>query len=622
LEGGKRSCSPSKEVRERLNLQSRFRDFQNLAITEMEMLTTCLCCGINLIVLNLKQPMNEYTWLVTSPKPEAKTLSSELGLPQEIAQILVNRGVNSPESAQEFLFGTLDNLYDPFLMSGMRKAVARIRGAISEKEKIIIFGDYDVDGVLSVVMLLRALKALGGEVDYYIPNRLKEGYGLKEKYVDTVLEREAGLVISADCGVKATRFVKRAREKGIDVIITDHHHPGERLPEALAILNPVLPESGYPDKNLAGVGVVFKLIQGLFGEKGDTSFLPQYLRLVSIGTVADVAELKGENRLLVKIGLEELQRISNIGLKGLMAVCDLEEKKISVGDVGYRIGPRINAAGRMGKADLAVRLFLSKSHPESLELAHQLDALNSQRQRIEGRIHEQALTQIEKKSLDKRYKFLILGCEEWHRGVIGIISSRVKDIFYRPVILFAYEDGKAYGSGRSISEFSLIDCLNDCKDFFLSYGGHRQAVGCVLHREKMNSFKKAINSIADERLLDEHLRRKIYIDAKMDFNLLDLNFFEKYYLLFPFGMGNPSPVFLTEKAEVVSEPRRIHNRHSKFLVKQNGKTFEALGWEKAELTQIIHKGDRVDLVYSLQFSKYLGEERFSVSLKDIKVSPR
>jgi len=566
--------------------------------------------------------MNEYTWLVNPPTPEAKTLSAELGLPLEIAQILVNRGVLSPESAHDFLFGTSENLYDPFLMKGMREAVARIKRAISKREKIIVFGDYDVDGVLSVVMLLSALEALGGEVDYYIPDRLKEGYGLKEKYVDLVLEKEAGLVISADCGVKATGFVHRAIEKGIDVIITDHHHPGEKLPEALVILNPVLPESGYPDKNLAGVGVVFKLIQGLFNEMTEAPCLSHYLRLVSIGTIADVAELKGENRILVKVGLEELESASNIGLKALMVVCDLEGKKVSVGDVGYRIGPRINAAGRMGKADLAVRLFLSKSHPESLDLAHQLEALNSMRKRIEGRIQEQAFAQIEKKSLDKRYRFLILGCEEWHRGVIGIISSRVKDIFYRPVILFAYENGKAYGSGRSISEFSLIDCLNECKDFFLSYGGHKQAVGCVLQREKMNSFKKAINSLVDISLSDEHLRKKIYIDAEIDFNHLDLNFFEKYFLLFPFGKGNPNPIFLTEKAEVVSEPQRIKNRHSKFLVKQKGKTFEALGWDKADLAQKIHKGDGVDLIYSLQFSKYLGEEKFSVSLKDIKVRMR
>jgi single-stranded-DNA-specific exonuclease len=566
--------------------------------------------------------MSEYTWLVTSPKPEAKTLSLDLGLPLEIAQILVNRGVLNPESAHEFLFGAINNLHDPFLMKGMREAVTRIKRAITKREKILVFGDYDVDGVLSIVMLLRALEALGGEVDYYIPDRLKEGYGLKEKYVELVLAKGAVLVISADCGVKATGFVQRAKEKGIDVIITDHHHPGERLPGALAILNPVLPESGYPDKNLAGVGVVFKLIQALFSEERDTRSLSHYLRLVSIGTIADVAELKGENRVLVKVGLEELERVSNIGLKGLMVICDLEGKKISVGDVGYRIGPRINAAGRMGKADVAVRLFRSKSYPESLELSHQLEELNYKRQRIEGRIQEQALAQIEKKSLDKRYRFLILGCEEWHRGVIGIISSRVKDIFYRPVILFAYEDGKAYGSGRSISEFSLIDCLNECKDFFLSYGGHKQAVGCVLRQEKMNSLKKAINSLADERISDEHLRRKMYIDAEMDFNLLDLNFFEKYFLLFPFGIGNPNPIFLTEEAEVISKPQNIQNRHSKFLVKHKGKTFEALGWDKADLAKKIQKGDRVDLVYSLQFSRYLGEEKFSISLKDIKVRMR
>lgn len=569
-------------------------------------------------MLNLKNPMNKSIWLTYPPKSEAKKLSLELGLPFEICQILVNRNIRDLETAHAFLFGTLDDLYDPYLMKGMREAVARIKKAIAKKERVIIFGDYDVDGILSVVMLLKALEELGAEVSYFIPHRLKDGYGLKEKHIDFVLEKEAGLVISADCGIKALEFVKKAKEKGVDVIITDHHLPGEEVPQALAILNPVLEDAGYPDQKLASVGVVFKLIQALFGDEGNTSSLPHYLKLVSIGTIADIARLRGENRLFVKYGLKTLENISNIGLKSLIDICGLSGKRVSVGDVGFRIGPRINAAGRMGMADLAVKLFLARSLPESLEIVNHIDFLNSKRQKIEEKVYDEAIARIEKRSLDKRYKFFILGCEEWHRGVIGIVSSKLKDTFHRPVILFSYEDGKAYGSGRSISEFSLIHCLDELKDFFLNYGGHNLAAGCVILQGKIVPFKKAVNSFANSRITEEQLKRKIYLDIKIDFGLIDSNFVEKFLLLSPFGVGNPKPVFLTEKVEVVSVPQLIQDRHTKFLARQKGRTFEALGWEKPDLTWRVRKGDIVDLAYSLHFSEYLGEEKLSLSLEDVK----
>ncbi|MFB0565041.1 MAG: single-stranded-DNA-specific exonuclease RecJ [Candidatus Aminicenantaceae bacterium] len=562
--------------------------------------------------------MNTSLWIVSPPKDEANKLAQELDLPVEIAQIIANRGISNPESAYKFLFGTLDDLYNPHTMRDMKVAIARIKQALSRDEKIIIFSDYDVDGILSVVMLTKALETLGGNVEYFIPNRLKEGYGLKDKYFDFVLNKKASLIISADCGIKATGFVQKAKEKGIDVIITDHHLPGEKLPEALAILNPALPDSGYPDKNLASVGVVFKFIQALFEHETYSSSIPHYLKLVAIGTIADIAELRGENRIFVKYGLKGLENVSNIGLKSLMDTCGLRGKNISVADIGYRIGPRINAAGRLGNADLAVQLFFSKSLPESLELVNHLDILNTKRQKIEEKILAQAMEKIKVRSLDKRYKLLILGCNEWHRGVIGIVSSKLKDIFYRPVILFAYENGRAYGSGRSITELHLINCLNGCKDFFLSYGGHMQAIGCVLPREKMNSFKKAINSLANEMLAKEELRRKIRIDAKIDFNSINFDFLEKYFLLFPFGRGNPKPVFLTERAEVVSIPHKIQNKHTKLLVRQKDRTFEAIGWDKPELAQSIKKYAIVDLVYSLQFSEFLGEEKISLSVEEVK----
>ena len=562
--------------------------------------------------------MAETIWVLTPYREEARNLSAELSIQPEIARILVNRGICSGEAAQCFLYGNLDSLHNPYLMKGMREAVERIRQAISRKEKIIIFGDYDVDGVLSVVVLSKALQSLGAEVDYFIPERLKEGYGIKESHIDVVLERKSKLVISADCGIKATQFAKRAKEKGIDIIITDHHLPGDSLPEALAILNPVLDDSGYPDKNLAAIGVAFKLIQALFEREGKLSYLPHYLKLVAIGTIADVSKLKGENRLFVKFGLQALENVSNSGLLSLIELCGLDGKKVSVGDVGFRIGPRINAAGRMGDADLAVRLFFSESRPESLALAQRLDDLNAERQRTQDRIYNQALEIIQSKSLDKRYKFLVLGCEQWHRGVIGIVASKLKDFFYRPVLLFAYEDAEAHGSGRSISEFPLINCLDECKNLFLDYGGHAMAVGCTLLRENVSLFKSAVNAYASSSISDESLKRKIYIDSRVNFSDIDSSFIRNYSLLSPFGVGNSTPIFLTEGAEVIREPQKIKDKHCKIILRQNQRVFEALGWEKGDWALKVKRGERIDLVYSLQFSEYLGGETINLSLEDIK----
>lgn len=562
--------------------------------------------------------MDNSKWSIAPLRTEARILAAELGIPLPIAQILTNRNVLSPKEAETFLFGTLGNLHDPYLFMDMDKAVERILWAIRQREKILVFGDYDVDGVLSVVILLKALKSLGAEVDYFIPERLKEGYGIKEEHLKIVRERKARLVISVDCGIKAVAFAAKAREEGVDVIVTDHHRPGEILPEVAALINPVLKDSAYPYKNLAGVGVVFKLLQALLGKAGKASSLSHYAKLVAIGTIADVAELRGENRLLVKQGLKGLEHTSNMGLKSLLENCGLQKKRITEGDIGFRIAPRINAAGRMGAADLAVKLFFSETEEESNHLALWLDDLNAKRQNEEERIYKEALNRVNKSSLDRRYKLLVLGCEGWHRGIIGIVASKLKDFFCRPVLLFNYEDGKAHGSGRSISEFSLIDCLDECREFFLDYGGHTLAVGCVLMKDRLGLFKQKVNGVVREKLRDEDLKRKIMIDAQMDFSDIDISFIEYFFRLAPFGVGNPKPVFLTNCVEIVSPPHLIKDKHLKFLARQGGKTFEALGWEKREWFPEIQKGDRAHLVYSLQSSMFLGEEKLSLSLEDMK----
>src|SRR5512143_1846545 len=485
--------------------------------------------------------MSSAVWVVHPPRAEADALAQALDIPPAIARVLVNRKIVTEDAAREFLFGDITKLHDPYLMKDMDKAVERIGRAIERGEKILIFGDYDVDGVLSTVMLKKALTTLGADADYFIPERLTDGYGIKDEHVRIAVERGAALVISVDCGIKSVEFTARAREQGVDVIITDHHRPGDSLPEAVAVLNPVVPGSGYPDTGLAGVGVTFKLIQALLARAGKDTGLPHYMKLVSIGTVADVAELKGENRLFVKHGLEGLRNVANTGLRSLIEACGLGRRKISEGDLGFRIGPRINAAGRMGMTDLAVRLFFSEDAAETSALVQKLDELNAQRQRTEERIFTEASERVEGRGLDRKYKCLVLGSPDWHRGVIGIVASKLKDRFHRPVVLFNYDNGKAHGSGRSISEVPLIDLLEDCRHLFLSYGGHKLAVGCTLPTERMTAFRETLNPLADARISEDALTRKIRIDGPLGFAEIDDAFLETYGRRVPFGAGTPTP---------------------------------------------------------------------------------
>lgn len=563
--------------------------------------------------------MNPAIWVVNPPRPEAELLAQALSLPPAIARVLVNRKILTEEAARAFLFGDITSLYDPYLMKGMDRAVARIEEAIAKGEKILVFGDYDVDGVLSTVMLIKALTSLGAKVEYFIPERLTDGYGIKDEHVEIPVQKGAGLVISVDCGIKAVEFTARAKEKGIDVIITDHHRPGETLPDAVAVLNPVLADSGYPDGSLAGVGVAFKLIQALLEKSGKAVGLPHYMKLVSIGTVADVAELKGENRVFVKHGLKGLRNVSNTGLRSLIEACGLGNRKISEGDIGFRIGPRINAAGRMGMTDLAVRLFFSESPEESQALVRKLDELNAQRQKTEEKIFNDARERIEERGLDKKYKCLVLGSPDWHRGVIGIVASKLKDRFNRPVVLFVYENGKAHGSGRSIPEVPLIDLLEDCRHLFLSYGGHKLAVGCTLPTERMAAFKEALNPLAEARISEDNLTRKIKIDGPLEFAAVDDRFLETFALLLPFGVGNPKPLFIAENVEIISELQVLQRKHLKFLARQNGRVLEALGWDKAEWRHVVRRGSRVSLAFSLMMSEYLGQQKVSLSIEDLKV---
>lgn len=562
--------------------------------------------------------MEETRWIVSPERPESGGLAAELNLPGPLARVLANRGVGDAGAGRTFLFGGLEALRDPLLMKGMTAAVERIEKAVRDRERILVFGDYDVDGVLSVVMLVKALRTIGGEVDHFIPERLLDGYGIKERHADVAAERGARLVVSVDCGIKAVAFVERAREKGIDVVVTDHHRPGETLPAAAAVLDPVLEESGYPDRDLAGVGVVFKLIQTLLERAGKSAAAAHYLKLVAIGTVADVAALRGENRIFVKAGLRTMGEAANPGLKALLESCALSGRAVNEGDLGFRLGPRINAAGRMGRSDLAVRLFFSDSPAECRTIVAELEALNGLRQRTEDKILREAREKVEERGLHKKYRCLVLGSESWHRGVIGIVASKLKDLYHRPVVLFAYEDGRAYGSGRSIPDCALIELFDACRGLFVAYGGHRLAAGCTLARENVGAFRAAINGLADERLDDEALRRKLRIDAPLDLPAVDAAFLDAYRLFPPFGVGNPKPVFLVPGAEAAGAPRILKNKHLKVPVRQNGRVFDALAWDRADWAERFRPGARLDLAFALDLSEYLGRPQVSLVLDDIR----
>lgn len=568
--------------------------------------------------VKFKKMKANYLWQIRPENPEAWLLAQELNLPDEIAAILVNRGIKGSEEASFFLYGQLTDLHNPFLMRGMKEAVNRLEQALARKEKIVVFGDYDVDGILSVVMLVKALRSLGGDVAYFIPDRMKDGYGLKVHHLPHILEMKANLLISVDCGIKAVDFVEEAKRNGLEVIITDHHHPGEELPRAVAVLDPVIESSGYPDKNLAGVGVVFKLIQALFLDRGVNQDMTLFLKLASIGTVADVASLQGENRILVRQGLGRLKEVKTPGLKSLLEISGIGSREINEVDLGFRVGPRINAAGRLGETELALKLFFSDSEEECAELVKKLNELNNTRQRIEEKILKEAVQKIKNRKLDERYRLLVLGSENWHRGVIGIVASKIKELFYRPVILFAYENGQAFGSGRSLPDLSLIDLIDQCSSLLINFGGHEQAIGCTLNQSELQAFKEKINSLAAEKITDDILQKKLLIDSRLSFSAITPSFLEFYTRLLPFGVGNKRPVFVAEEVDVLGEPVILKNRHLKFWARQGGRVFEVLAWDRAGSRAELKRGEKLDLAYSLQVSDYRGKKQVHLNLEDAR----
>ncbi|MDF2634946.1 MAG: single-stranded-DNA-specific exonuclease RecJ [Pelosinus sp.] len=545
-------------------------------------------------------------------------LSTSLGISDIIAQVLVNRGILDKNTATDFLFGGQEKLGNPYLLKDMEKAVIRIAHAITNKQKITIYGDYDVDGMTSSALLYKVLKELGGVIAYYIPERQSEGYGLNSAALKMLLESGTELLITVDCGISAVEEVNEIAQQ-LDIIITDHHQPPEVLPAAYAIINPKQTECSYPEKNLAGVGVAYKLSQALSRHYyGQDNKFSEYLDIVAIGTVADIVSLTGENRILVKLGLDEIVNTKNIGLKELIDICRVDPIKIDAGKIGFAIAPRLNAAGRISKADYGVELLITDDIEKGKELATYLECENTQRQAVEKDIQAAAECVVSELDLDVSKVLVVVG-ENWHSGVIGIVASRLVEKYYRPVFMISIRDGIGKASCRSIPAFDIYDALNQCSDLLLQFGGHRQAAGFSVLPEHIEALKVRLNHIANTTLTQTDYLPVLTIDSLLSLHEIDSSFLEQLNCLEPFGMGNNSPVFAC-KDIVIEDIRTIGQeaRHLKLKVSQKSVTNDVVAWQMGELATIIQNKENIEMAFFPEINEWQGQRRIQLRAYDIK----
>ncbi len=568
--------------------------------------------------------MNSKRWILRGQDSERiASLARVLNVSPLVAALLISRGCHDECSARSFLRPTYDHLHEPYLMLGMREAIARLRRAIDQNEQILIYGDYDVDGTTGTAVLLRALKLLGARVGFHVPHRFTEGYGIQQPALEKAFGEGYSLVISVDCGIRAHEPLYWAKEHGLDVIITDHHLPDEDegVPPAYAVLNPNQRGCTYPDKNLAGVGVAFKLVHALYREYQRESQVNAFLKVVAIGTVADVAKLVGENRTIVSIGLEDLCKTKNPGLRALMEVAGCGDGKgMTAYDLGFRLGPRINAAGRMDAARAVVELFDTRDNVEARRLAEHLDTRNHERKEVQQQIIELAIRELEGPGggIAQSHVAVIAG-EGWHRGVIGIAASKIVERVNRPCVVLSVEGDIAHGSGRSIEPYHLLNGLTACSDLFVKFGGHSHAAGITIRAERISEFRQRLNAHAAACLTEEDLQPCLNIDAELPTEELTFELINELQMLEPFGAGNPRPVFSASNLRIVSEPRLMGNKHLKMHVAgPKGRPLETVWWNGAEREQTIAVTNGITMAYTIETNKWSGETFLQLSIQDIQ----
>ena len=554
---------------------------------------------------------------------EVKNLAEALKVSPIVAALLISRGFESVEDAHKFLNPVYEHLHEPFLMKGMKEAVVRILKAVENKEKILIWGDYDVDGTTGTVVLRKALEILGAETGFHVPNRFTEGYGINIPALEKAKEKGFSLVVTVDCGIRSFEPLIWARENGIDVVVTDHHlaDEGRGNPPSFAVVNPNQTGCEYPDKNLAGVGVAFKLVHALLREKGRENLVRGFLKIVAIGTIADVMKLTGENRAIVTLGLQDLPKAHNFGLKALMEVSDCRSEMTSY-HIGFRIAPRINAAGRMENARQVVELFEADSFEKARELAVILDTRNRERQKIQREITELALLEyVENGGSLKQTHVAVIAGENWHRGVIGLAASKITERLNRPSIVISLENGIGHGSARSIANYHLLSGLESCGDLMEQFGGHAAAAGMKIKFENIEKLREMVNQHAIANLSDEDLIPELKIDAVVSSNTLGLPLIEDLKRLEPFGMGNRKPTFVTRDLILQTDPFVMKEKHLKLKLKdQNGKPFEAVWWDGVEKSkeQTLKPKSRIELAYTPEANVWNGNTRLQLVVEDLR----
>ena len=558
---------------------------------------------------------------------QMQVFAAELKIRLPAAQVLWNRGYRDAASARAFLEAPLEALHDPWLLKDMDKAAARLHAAIEAKDPILLYGDYDVDGTSSVVVLKKAIELAGGVVSFHVPHRLRDGYGMRAEVVEEAAARGVKLIISVDTGIRAAEVVRHAREIGIDVIITDHHLPEEALPPAVAVLNPNRTDCGYPEKNLCGAGVALKLIHALlvrleWPAERVWRMLESFLKVVAIATVADVVPLTGENRIIVKRGLAGLHTVRNPGLRALLDVAGIGEGGCpSAGQIAFRIAPRINAAGRMATATDVIDLFTTEDPERARGLAEQLHKLNQERQEAEAEIVRAILKQCDECPVTDDQYALVFSHPNWHRGVVGIVASRIVERYHRPTIVLSEEDGEAQGSGRSIPPFHLLEALESMPDLFSRFGGHRQAAGLVLPFSRLAEFRERLNRYAAQRLTPDDFQPTLELDGDVRFSELNDESVAEVLALAPFGFGNPAPVFAVRGVEVCGPPEVFSEKHLNVRLRQNGRSFRIRAWNFAERAFEFEHGSVLDAAIALEddpHSAARGYAPWCVVLKDVR----
>ncbi|MCK5014539.1 MAG: single-stranded-DNA-specific exonuclease RecJ [Candidatus Omnitrophica bacterium] len=556
-------------------------------------------------------------WKIHSPNPGLQVdLSNALDVHPIISQLLINREITDIQEAKDFLSADLSGLHDPFLLKNMGKAVARIREAESENESVLVIGDYDVDGVTASVLLNNVFTQMGIKITHHIPHRMEDGYGMNEKMGEFAKEQGVGLVIAVDCGITAHREVDLINSHGIDVVILDHHETDEYLPNAVAIINPKQKGCPYPFKHLASVGLVTKLTQALLGQSESEKILD----LAAIGTIADVVPLRGENRIFVKSGLPKINTTTNKGLLALLDVAKIKGKKLSPFHIGFVLGPRINAAGRMDSAQTSLDLFLSNDSDEAYDLAKALDRHNVQRQKIQAEIVDEAFEIVEQEVNFKDERVIVLGKEGWHKGVLGIVASRLADKYYRPAIVISIEDGVGIASARSINGFHLHEALSSCAEYLENFGGHAGAAGLTIKEENIDPFRALINEVARETLEVKKLLPTITIDCEIPLSSISMKLAEIIDSMQPFGEGNPPPIFCSRQITVKSHPAVLGKNTLKFWVTDGNASISVVGFGMAGFKGMVKMGKRIDLAYEIAIDDWNKAPTPQLMLKDMKVS--